>query len=150
MFLHAPAERLTNVLLLFFLPDSCVFVFFGILHNSVEKTKCHRFGRGIQNTCKISGSYYSSKKRLDILDLCAVNMQKLRLRIVITWFQCRFDFGHYIRLNIGPAQSVRIFARNFVRACLGAPGSGSFRKKMRKKNIFPRKRLPVADLFEGL
>ena len=27
------------------------------------------------------------------LDLCALNVPKLRLRILITWFQCRFDFG---------------------------------------------------------
>ena len=56
-------------------------------------------------------------------------MQLLRLRVVITWLQCRFDFGRYIWLNISPTQSVlRIFARNFVQACLGVPESDSFRK----------------------
>ena len=34
-------------------------------------------------------------------------------------------------LNIGPTQSVlRIFEQNIVRTCTGAPGSGSFRKKL--------------------
>ena len=64
-------------------------------------------------------------------------MQKPPLRIAMTWFQCRLDFGRQILLNIGLAQSVlRIFALNYVEACLGAPGNG--------------KRLTLVDLFQGL
>ena len=120
----------------FFLPDICVFVFFGYLgptgshisgetkhtHNSLTVRQGH-----IKHVCKISGS----QKWRGHLNLCAVNEQKLRLRIVITWFQCRFDFGRSVRLHVGPTQSVfRMFARNFVPTCFGAPGSGMVRKKM--------------------
>ena len=42
------------------------------------------------------------QKRRRHLDLCAVNVQKLRLRIVITWFQWIFDFEREARPNTGP------------------------------------------------
>ena len=49
------------------------------------------------------------------------------------------------------SQFFKYFARNFVQTCLGAPGSGSLRKK--KTLLFFSsygKRLTVVDLFEGL
>ena len=64
-------------------------------------------------------------------------MQKPPLRIAMTWFQCRLDFGRQILLNIGLAQSVlRIFALTFVQTSLGAPGNG--------------KRLTLIGLLKGL
>ena len=34
-----------------------------------------------------------NEKRRRHLDFRAVNLQKSQLRLVITWFQCRFDLG---------------------------------------------------------
>ena len=69
-----------------------------------------------------------------------------------TWFQRRLDFGRYTRLNIYPTRSVlRIFARNVVQTCLGAPGGGARSEtKWEQKYFSLRKRLVVIDLFEGL
>ena len=69
-------------------PDICVFVFFwmfgsyGILH----------FGH-TKHVCKMQNVSVSLKNGVDILIFFVVNVQKFRLRIVITWFQCRFGLG---------------------------------------------------------
>ena len=85
-------------------------------------------GRGTSKTFANFRVYLSKTART--FGLLYSKRAKSRFRLVITWFQCRFDFGRQLRLNTGPSQSVlRIFARNFVKTCLGVPGSGSFRKK---------------------
>ena len=114
-----------------------------------KKTNSQRAWQAhIKHVCKISGS--TSQKRRWHLDFCAVNVQQSRLRQVNTWFQCKFQFGRYIWLKIGPTQSVLgIFAWNYVQTCLGAPGSGSLKKK-RPFFSFCGKRLTTIGLFEGL
>ena len=95
-------------------------------HTNIRKG----LGRSTLNTCAQHQDLTSQKQR-GHFEFCAIKVQKSRLRIVITWFRCRVDFGRLVWLNIGPTQSVlRMFALNFVQTLLGAPGSGSFRKKI--------------------
>ena len=142
IFLHTcstcPCRTVNERFLFLFFPRQIVvfFRFLGYLglsgfpHLRLLKKNRYWFARGILTSESIP------QKRRGHLDLCAVNLQKLRLRIESTWFHCRLDFGRYTWLDIGPTQSVlRIFAQNFVQTCLGAPGNGSFWKKMRKKGF---------------
>ena len=74
--------------------------------------------------CNISGS--NSQKRRGHFDFCAVKCKNHRLASFLPCF-----FVHKFDIDLGPTQSVlRIFARNSVQTCLGAPGRGSSRKKM--------------------
>ena len=103
----------------FLLSDIWIFVFLGdiwvlrirIPHFQRKKKNSHRkgLGRGTLNTYIFSGSYLLQTAWTFGL-LCG-KVQKARLCIVITWFQCIFDFRRWIWRNIGPTQSVlRIFA----------------------------------------
>ena len=55
-----------------------------------KKTFTVRRGRR-KHLCNFSGSICQTRR--GHLDPCAVNVQKMPLGIVITWFPCRFDFG---------------------------------------------------------
>ena len=83
--------------------------------------------RGTINTYAKNSSHLSTT--VWTFGLLCGKVQRSRLRLVITWFQGRFDF----RLNVSPTLSVLlgIFARTFVQICLGVPGSVSFRKYAR-------------------
>ena len=64
-----------------------------------EKKDPYRVREGhITLVCNFSG--FISQKRRGHLEVCAVSMKKSLLRIVITWFQCRFDFGRWIWLTL--------------------------------------------------
>ena len=129
-----------------FCPSDFFFLFFWgdicVLRDSKFSTKKKRKKRkkssaGVYTTRVQNFRVYISKTAWTFGSLWG-KRAKIRHRLVITWFQCRFDFGRQIWLNIGPTQSVlRIFARNFVQTCPGAPGSGSFRKKNDKYFFLP-------------
>ena len=81
---------------LFFSPDilfSYFLYFWGIRDPTfpVKKEMLTVCQGHIKHGCNFSGAI--CQKRRGLLDLRAVNVQKLQLRIVITRFQCRLDFG---------------------------------------------------------
>ena len=83
-----------RVVVRFFLPDICVLYIWGkwvlrAFPGKLKKTLTVRKGN-LQHVCKITGSI--SKNGANIWTFEQLT-QKLRLRIVITWFRCRVDFG---------------------------------------------------------
>ena len=69
------------------------FGIFGYPTFPAKKKKALTVRQGhIKHCAKSQG--LSIKNRVDIWTLVRWTVKKIRLRIVITWFQCRFDFGH--------------------------------------------------------
>ncbi|CAM9525422.1 unnamed protein product [Laminaria digitata] len=102
----------------------------------------------MKHVCKNSGSI--SQKRRGHVDFCAVNVQKLRHRLVSTWFQCRFDFGrHYDLVLVLRSQFFEHFRETMYRHALEDLELARSGKKM-FYFFFLRKRLTLLDLFEGL
>ena len=95
-----------------------------------------------------------SQKRRGHLDLYAVNLQKVRFRIVIAWFQCSLDFGVKCGLLLVlRSQFFEYLRETGYKHALEHLEAARSQKKMGGKNAFLRRkrlRVTIIDLFEGL
>ena len=118
--------------------DFCIFGDIWVLRDPTfpaTKEKKHirnGLSRGTWNTCaKFQG--VSLKNGVDMyLDFCAINCKNHGcFASELVGFSVDSILGFKYDGLIVPTQSVlRIIALNFVKTCLGAPGSGSFRKNV--------------------
>ena len=104
----------------------------------------------VKHVCKFSGSQTSPKRR-GHLDRSAVKCINHGLASSLLGFSVYSIMGvKFDLILVLRSRSFEYFARSFAPTCLGAPGSGSSRKK--RVIVFSSygKCLTVIDLFEGL
>ena len=133
----------------------CIFWDIWVLRNPtfLAKTKSFVNGSAGAYTARAKCQRLFSQKRRGHLALCAVHVQKLRLRIGITWFQCSFDFGRKYDLILVLRSQFFEYLRETLYKHALTHLEGARSEKNGKNDLFVkyiRKHLTIIGVFEVL